>query len=155
MTRPPLTCLQAPAPPSWLGTSCRGLSKYLRSIRLHQPTKKLRWAVSPGRGLQVMSCSSPASHLSSSFSLSVSSSISSSWTLALMAVSSWGDKGEVRLALSQARVVQTPPRLYSLCQMVKNKIKSLFQVIQKDCGDQQCMSARECCLKVKSCSNKT
>lgn len=82
----------------------------------------LCWAVSPGRGLQVMSCSSPASHLSSSFSLSVSSSISSSWTLALMAVSSWGDESEVRLAQSQARVVQTPPHLYSLCQMAKNKI---------------------------------
>lgn len=67
--------------------------------------QKLCWAVSPGRGLEVMSCSSPASHLSSSFSLSVSSSISSSWTLALMAVSSWGHKCEVRLAQSQARVV--------------------------------------------------
>lgn len=100
MMGPPLTCLQAPTPPSWLRTSCRGLLKYLRSIRLHQAPQKQCWALSPGRGLQVMSCSSPASHLSSSFSLSVSSSISSSWTLALMAVSSWGHKCEVRLAQS-------------------------------------------------------
>lgn len=76
--------------------------------------QKPRRAVSPGRGLQVMSCSSPASHLSSSFSLSVSSSISSSWTLALMAVSSWGHKWEVRLAQSQAGsgVNATSPRIF-------------------------------------------
>lgn len=128
MVWPPLTCLQAPTPPSWLTTSCQGLLKYLRSIRLHEPTQSwaalhctgLGWAGSPGRGLQVMSCRSPPSHRSSSFSLSVSSSISSSWTLALMAVSSWGHKCEVRLAQWQGRAVSTPPDLYSLCQMVKN-----------------------------------
>lgn len=43
-------------------------------------------ALSPGWGLLVTRCISGPS---SSFSLSVSSSISSSWTLALMAASSW------------------------------------------------------------------
>lgn len=38
MMWPPLTCLQAPTPPSWPRTSCRGLSKYLMSIQMQQPT---------------------------------------------------------------------------------------------------------------------
>lgn len=50
MMWPPLTCLQAPTPPSWLRTSCRGLLKYLRSIRLHQPTKSCAGLSHQGEG---------------------------------------------------------------------------------------------------------
>lgn len=64
-----------------------------------------RGLVSPGRGLLVSSCISSPSHLSSSsstpssFILSVSSSISSSWTRALMAASSCYTQNDIYITL--------------------------------------------------------
>lgn len=91
-------------------------------------------AASPGLGLLVKSCMSPASHLSSSsLSLSVSSSISSSWTLALMAVSSLEKASqETRAHCHSSRIRHREPDWW--CTRGKTQIKEGMKIMGEGCS---------------------